>query len=145
LLVGLLAPAALILFWLDPGAYPIYPVCYFHRVTGWLCPACGSLRALHQLLHGHWAMAWRFNPLLVTALPFVIAAAAWMVAGRGRRGATPFSIRPIWLWLLLVVALGFGVWRNLPGSPPLPITSGLNDFKVFIPVGSVMPSLDRAR
>src|SRR5438045_3746474 len=61
--------AATVLFFFEPGAYTFYPRCLFYQTTGLLCPGCGSLRATHQLLHGHIAAALRLNALLVTAIP----------------------------------------------------------------------------
>src|SRR5260221_9010819 len=71
LLVGIIALAAGVLFFFDPAEHAFYPVCFFHRTTGLLCPGCGSLRAVHQLSHGHLAAAFRVKPLLVVCLPFL--------------------------------------------------------------------------
>ena len=107
--------AGLVLFRFDPNRYPFYPVCAFHHATGLLCPGCGSLRAIHQLLHGHLATAFRFNPLLILALPFL---AAYAAMGNGRtpseRGGSAIRFR--WWCLFLIIALGFTFWRNIPGS-----------------------------
>src|ERR1035438_1340940 len=61
---------ALVLFCFDPRQYHFYPICLFHQTTGLLCPGCGALRAMHQLLHGHLAVAFQFNPMLIVSLPF---------------------------------------------------------------------------
>ena len=108
----------LILFWFDPQQSHFYPVCLFHRVTGLLCPGCGSLRALHQLLHGHLAAAFRFNPMLVGALPLVVGLVFRYAAreSRGEPGRPLISGR--WLWVLGLIALAVSIWRNLPGAPP---------------------------
>ena len=37
------------------------------------CPACGTLRAIHAILHGRFADAWRLNPLMIVSIPFLIA------------------------------------------------------------------------
>src|SRR5437867_510709 len=60
--------AVLVLFAFPPDRYPFYPRCQFHRLTGLNCPGCGSLRALHEVTHGHVVMAFRLNPLFVLAL-----------------------------------------------------------------------------
>lgn len=107
--------AAIMLFVFDPSRSAIYPVCYFHRLTGWNCPGCGSLRALHHLTHGQLAAAFRCNPLLVVALPLL----AWL-AGRSllskRNDSAPFP--PFWRsaapWIALGVMVLFGILRNLP-------------------------------
>lgn len=106
--------AALILFTFDPSAHAFYPVCVFHRSTGLLCPGCGSLRAMHQLLHGHLAAAFRFNALLVSALPF----AGWWAVRYGIRKARSqpagLEFSSVWLWCALAAVVLFGVLRNLP-------------------------------
>ena len=98
----------------DPSDSPFYPVCQFHALTGLDCPGCGSLRALHELLHGNLAGAFRFNALLVLSLP----GACWL-GGRCalrllKNQPATIAIRPAWLWGALVVMLLFGVMRNLP-------------------------------
>ena len=112
----LTAAAGVVLFWFDPRQYHFYPVCYFHQVTGLLCPGCGALRALHQLLHGHLVAAFRFNPMLVVALPFLV----WIGARCGCRRAPSqplmSGVRPWWLWLALAAVLVVSVLRNIPGG-----------------------------
>jgi hypothetical protein len=114
-LVLLAATAATaILFFFNPTQYGFYPVCYFHAVTGLNCPGCGSLRALHQLLHGHVAEAARLNLLLLLSLPCLGWLAARFVTTRLRGQAMTFVIRPVWLWMFLGAAVIFTLLRNLP-------------------------------
>lgn len=112
LLAGTVTTA--LLFWFDPAFGGFYPVCPLYRLTGWQCPGCGGLRAIHQLLHGHWLEAARLNALLVVSLPFL----AWFGArqfarkiwGREfRHGA----VHPALLWAGLGAVLAFSVARNL--------------------------------
>lgn len=58
---------------LDPSVVPIFPRCPFRLLTGYLCPGCGSQRAIHRLLNLDIAGAWQMNPLLVIALPYLLA------------------------------------------------------------------------
>jgi len=115
--VLLAALAGLILFCFDPRQYHFYPICLFHKTTGLLCPGCGALRGLHQLLHGHLAAAFRYNPMLVVSLPFLF----WfgVVFVRQKAGDRPLSLglRPVWWWLTLSAVLVVSVLRNLPGTP----------------------------
>jgi hypothetical protein len=113
---GLLAAAGgLVLFCFDPRQYHFYPVCFLHQTTGLLCPGCGALRALHQLLHGHLAAAFRFNPMVVASLPVLL----WLGVRYGwpmaKNQPATAGLRPVWLWLLLAVVLVFSILRNLPG------------------------------
>ena len=118
MLVILLAalPAGLVLFWFDPSRSPFYPTCQFHRLTGLQCPGCGSLRALHQLLHGRLAAAFHFNALLVVALPALAWWGARLMIRLSKRQPLSDGIRPAWLWCALAATLAFGVLRNLPLS-----------------------------
>ncbi len=108
------AIAAAVLFWFDPQRFHFYPICLFHRFTGLLCPGCGTLRALHQLLHGHLLAAIRFNALLVISLPFLAWAAGRCAAAylTGRTWRTSVSVT--WIWSAMVLLLVFTVLRNLP-------------------------------
>lgn len=60
-------------YWLfDPAGTPWMPQCAFRRLTGLLCPGCGSQRMIHALLHGDFAAAWNANPFLLSILPIVL-------------------------------------------------------------------------
>ena len=108
------AIGGVVLFWFNPGQYAFYPFCTFYRATGLLCPGCGTLRALHQLLHGHLLAAFRFNALFVLGL----AVAPWFTLqwARNRVGKAPhcLTVPAAWLWGALAVLVLFGVLRNLP-------------------------------
>jgi hypothetical protein len=113
--VALAGVAVLMLFVFDPTRTPIYPVCYFNQLTGWHCPGCGSLRALHHLTHGELATAFRCNPLLVTALP-LLAWLGWrtLTPKRNQPKRLPSTIRSAAPWVAVGVIVLFGILRNLP-------------------------------
>jgi uncharacterized protein DUF2752 len=96
----LAAPLALLAVF-DPASTWWYPSCPFHALTGWLCPLCGSLRAVHALLHGSPSAAFAFNPLTTMAAP------AWLAS---RRRVTAFCFSASGAALLGAFAL----LRNLP-------------------------------
>jgi hypothetical protein len=109
-----MAGAVVVLYLFDPETAGFYPVCALHQLTGWQCPGCGSLRALHQLTHGNLAGAWRFNPLLVAVLPMGMwlglrEAVRWTLGWRWPGIIT----RPVIGWSLVIVAVVFGIARNL--------------------------------
>src|SRR5580658_3593114 len=79
-----LTVAVAVLFVFDPSTAGFYPVCSLHELTGWQCPSCGGLRAVHQLSHGHIAAAWRLNPFVVALLP----AGLWLVFREVARAVT---------------------------------------------------------
>jgi hypothetical protein len=114
IVASLLALGTVVLFCFDPAENSFYPVCAFHRATGLLCPGCGSLRAVHQLLRGHLEAAFRYNALLVSALPFAGWLALRFGLAKARRQPRLPELRPVWLWTALVVVVLFGILRNLP-------------------------------
>jgi hypothetical protein len=61
--VCVIIAAAALLFAFDPAATWWFPSCPIHALTGWLCPFCGSLRAVHALLQGEPLVASELNPL----------------------------------------------------------------------------------
>ena len=113
-LVSASVVAVAVLFSFDPNRYHFYPLCYFHQITGLLCPGCGGLRACHQLLHGHLAAAFRYNALVVCALPVVAWAGLRQIRRWLKTERSLFAVHPGWIWGSLAVALAFGVMRNLP-------------------------------
>jgi len=100
----------LVLGLVDPATSAFYPPCFWRWATGWLCPGCGSARAMHALLHGHLLTAFDLNPLAVVALPAV----ATDVVQRWRDGHGWTSrLRPAPIWVLAVVIVLFSILRNV--------------------------------
>lgn len=117
--LGLVA-AILILYEFDP-AEGRYPVCPFHYLTGLHCPGCGTLRALHQLLHGNVAAALSLNLLSTIAIPILLVGLIRSRVGGAKQTPAPpvagrrWPIHPAWLVVIVIVA--FGVLRNVPLYP----------------------------
>ena len=103
------AVAALVLWKFDPTAAGSYPSCPLHQWTGWACPGCGSLRALHQLLHGNALAAIDLNPLLIASLPL----AAVLFIGTWERRCQWNSARPGWRWGFCLTVVIYGLVRNV--------------------------------
>jgi hypothetical protein len=102
----------------NPASSGLFPPCPFLWLTGFYCPGCGSLRALHQLLHGNFAAAISFNPFAVLALPFVGYGAASRAAFLVRGRYLPHVLLPAWIiWSLGCAVLLFGILRNIPAYP----------------------------
>src|SRR5688500_2237035 len=90
ILAALATGAALVLlYFFAPTEHRFYPRCVFHSITGLACPGCGSLRALHNLLRGEFAAAFRLNPLMMVLLPAL--AGMWIA----RREAAFSALRPV--------------------------------------------------
>jgi hypothetical protein len=97
------AIGAVILYRFDPTTVHFYPPCLFHALTGLQCPGCGTTRALHHLLHGDLAGAFRLNAMLFAVAPFAALVTA------SRRLAT----HPITGWAVVGVTVMWWVARNL--------------------------------
>src|SRR3954470_23248639 len=66
-----LAAAGLAYLYLVVPAPGTTPPCPTRWLLGINCPGCGSLRAVHHLLHLRVGRAFTLNPLSTVALPFV--------------------------------------------------------------------------
>ncbi|KJE25179.1 Protein of unknown function (DUF2752) [Frankia torreyi] len=98
------------------------PGCPIHRVTGLDCPACGTLRATYDVLHGRWAAAGHDNVFVLACAPLLAGLLA-----RQARAVRDDRYAP----LPAPLAYGLGgaalVWmivRNLPGWPLTPGSPG---------------------
>src|SRR5450631_1503000 len=99
----------------DPNAAGHYPTCPFLAITGWYCPGCGSLRAIHALAHGDLMTALARNPFAVVALGYLVL--SWVLwLDRTARGRPRRWLAPPWvLYGVLAAILMFWVLRNVPG------------------------------
>lgn len=99
----------------DPNAAGHYPTCPFLAITGWYCPGCGALRAVHALAHGDVMTALARNPFAVVAVGYVVV--AWVLwVERTARGRPVRWLAPPWvLYSVLAAIVMFGILRNVPG------------------------------
>ena len=113
--MGALAAAATLAM-LDPNRPGHYPGCPFLALTGHYCPGCGTLRAVHDGLHGDVRGALARNPLAVIAAPFILVAwVCWVLRLAGYDAPHPTRLRAGWVWTLLGVVVAYWVLRNVPG------------------------------
>ena len=113
-LAGTALLGALVVRAVDPNVAGHYPVCLSLTLTGTYCPLCGGLRAVHDLMLGNVAGAFRMNPLVVLGLPF-LALAWWRWLRRAARGARVGARMPTWpAWAIFGVIAAFWVARNVP-------------------------------
>jgi hypothetical protein len=122
-IVAVAAVAALAVVGLsDPGGWGV-ELCWFHAITGWHCPACGAMRATHELLNGRVIAALHLNAAWVLLmLPLAVAAGSELLFGRGliavRREENAGPWTRYWHVAALLVGLGvFTLLRNLPWYP----------------------------
>ena len=115
---GLGLTALAVLYLLDPRNPGTYPICPFFGLTGYHCPSCGTLRAVHQLLHGNFGAAVGYNAYAVAALPVLAygLAVGWL-RSVGWPAPHPTSLAARWIWTLLGAVLVFWLLRNVPVAP----------------------------
>lgn len=114
LLLSMALGGIFLLYTYDPARVPYMPRCLFHWGTGLYCPGCGSTRAVHQLLHGHFLSALHSNAMIVLAWPALLCWGVTILCARQR----PDQPMPRWLpWFLLSAIMVFGVIRNIPVAP----------------------------
>jgi hypothetical protein len=113
-LVATVLGSGAVLFFFNPGTHGFYPVCLFHKLTGWNCPGCGGTRAAYELLHGHFRNALRDNALFVLTLVALTVHSAWFVVRKIRHRPATLAVPPKVLWAFLIIVVAFGVLRNLP-------------------------------
>ena len=99
----------------DPSVDGSYGFCPFLELTGWPCPGCGGLRAVSALTHGDVAGALGSNLLAVALVAaLTLAWATWSVRRARGSDARMLVVSDRALVLVLVLALAFGVVRNMP-------------------------------
>ncbi len=71
LILAGLSALLIVLYLFDPSTEAFFPPCPTNALTNLYCPGCGTLRALHALVHGNIAEAASQNILAVILLPLV--------------------------------------------------------------------------
>ncbi|NJY62642.1 DUF2752 domain-containing protein [Salinimicrobium sp. CDJ15-81-2] len=100
----------------DPAQASFFPACPFHSLTGFLCPGCGSQRALHHLLNLQFSTAYSYNPLLIIALPYILAGT--VVDHLSKPSEALLKWRKIFfgrnaIMIVLLIIISFWILRNL--------------------------------
>ncbi|WP_227984754.1 DUF2752 domain-containing protein [Nocardia spumae] len=117
LVAGAAVGAATVLHVRDPHTHGSYGLCPFYELTGWWCPGCGGLRAVHNLTEGRLVDALHSNVfLLPLLLTLVLWWGRWAVGRwRGRsETAFPFTLGGRAQWWLIGALVVFTVIRNMP-------------------------------
>lgn len=70
--IGLLA--GIFYYVTEPQESVIMPKCIMKLITGYQCPSCGTQRALHALLHGHFWQALHYNYFCILSIPLLLIA-----------------------------------------------------------------------
>ncbi len=116
LLIVLITLLIVIYALFDPENSPYFPVCPFKKYTGFLCPGCGSQRAVHSLFQLNFIKAFQENALLVIALPYLIIGSIFDFIRNPDKKILKwrkllFGKRAI--YIILVIILAFWILRNM--------------------------------
>lgn len=107
-----------LLYFFNPSSSYLFPPCPFHALTGLHCPGCGSLRALHNLLHGHPIKALGLNPLMILLLPFIAyESIRYFLDGILGVHLPKIFIPAFYIWIFLGIVVSFWILRNIPFYP----------------------------
>lgn len=111
--------AAGLYFFFDARYYSFFPRCMFYTLTGFLCPGCGSQRAVSSLLHGDIRQALHFNVLVVASFPFILFSYTLNVLNAFKTAPLIQKIfySPLFVKIVLAVVLLFFVLRNITIYP----------------------------
>lgn len=112
--VGALAACAAVAL-RDPNEPGSWLMCPFLATTGFVCPGCGTLRAVHALTQGDLVTAWQRNPGLVLVVPLLVL--VWLATVRRAWLGVPrrWTVGPRLLGVLPVLVVLYWVLRNVPG------------------------------
>lgn len=100
---------------IDPAEHPLIPACPSRSFLGIFCPGCGSVRALHALLHLDVEQALAMNPVTLAFLLYLGVLGSAIVLKRDDVAERLTGQASARLWL--VGLLAFWILRNLPWMP----------------------------
>ncbi|MFI9505809.1 DUF2752 domain-containing protein [Nocardia sp. NPDC052566] len=107
--------AAVLLHFRDPHQEGSYGICPFYALTGWWCPGCGGMRAVHNLTDGRVLDAIHSNIIaLPLVLVFAIWVGSWIVRSWQDKPIPVVTIPKPTLWVFLAFVAAFTVLRNTP-------------------------------
>jgi len=102
----------------NPEKYQFFPKCPVFLLTGYQCPGCGSQRAFYHLFHGNIATAFKYNPLMLLLVPYVLSG-IYLEYMANKTNPRIIRIRNLLFgkWAILLLALTivlFTIIRNIP-------------------------------
>ena len=103
-----------------PFLFNEHVFCLFKRITGFPCPACGSLRASFALYHGAFLQSILINPFALITNLFFVFSLFWMSFDiiRNKETFIP-SLKKKWnktcLIILGIVVLSNWIWNIYKG------------------------------
>ena len=87
--------------------------CPIRRLTGTMCPGCGTTRMMMSILKLDFASAFRYNSAVFCMIPLMAATAARYSYVYIKTGKVRDRFADIAVWFMIGVLLVFGVVRNI--------------------------------
>ena len=102
-------------YFVEPSSREHLLQCPWRLLTGTLCPACGSQRALHALMHGHVSQALSYNYFFILSIPYALLAVlvSWYNYGHRFDSLKRIVFHPHVLKAYVILFLGWWIVRNL--------------------------------
>ena len=108
--IGIILFLLLISYYFLNQKFGIGIPCLFHEITGFYCPGCGITRLFFSLLQLDFYRAFRANPLIFILLIIVIF---YYILNKLCK--INITIPSYIYYILLVIVILFGIFRNIPG------------------------------
>ena len=94
-----------------------FTICIFHNITGYPCPACGTVRGLKYFFHLHFVDSIMINPLSTIVAIYMIVSLVWMSIdlAKGRASFDKItSYNPHWsVIVILIILTGINWYWNI--------------------------------
>jgi hypothetical protein len=107
--LSLVCILGILLYYIPPANLSFLPSCLLYKLTGFVCPFCGSTRAIHHLLHGNFLTAFGMNPLIIIFLLFSPVMYKYFLTTAKKHRDKQYV--PI---LFITVLFIYGIIRNMP-------------------------------
>lgn len=95
-----------------------FPRCYFHVITGFHCPGCGSQRATHDFLHLRIGQALKHNVIIVI-IAIVILSKAYAMFSKKYFPKYYYNLgqKSYFTYSIIGIVILYWILRNIPFEP----------------------------
>lgn len=97
----------------NPLENDLFPKCIFYKYTGFLCPGCGSQRAIHYLLNLNILSAIKQNILVVLFIPYLLIIFLTNVYPKFFHTLKYQLEKPLTIKITLIIILSYWLLRNI--------------------------------
>ncbi|MCL1932718.1 MAG: DUF2752 domain-containing protein [Candidatus Azobacteroides sp.] len=115
IVAAVIVAGAVLLFFFNPEETRGLPKCPFYMLTGLKCPACGTQRAVYNLLHLNIQKAFYCNPFMLISTPYAAAlvAVTWFDPKGKSEKIKRLCYNSITVYTYLVLTVLWWIVRNI--------------------------------